>query len=467
MSVNIKSLLLDPKIMTVSELNRQTSQVLGDNFLSVLVAGEISNLSAPTSGHLYFTLKDPNAQVRCAMFRNQQRRLSVVPENGKLVIVKAQVGLYEPRGDYQLIVEHIDAAGDGALQKAFEALKRKLSAEGMFDSVHKQGLPVLPKAIGVITSSTGAAVRDVLTVLKRRFSAIPVIIYPVSVQGFNAKNEIAQALVTANRLNNCEVIILARGGGSLEDLWAFNEEIVARAIFASKIPVISGIGHETDVTIADYVADVRAATPTAAAEFASPDYQQWQSQYIEFESRLIKILQRNINQMQQSLDWISKRLEQQHPGQKLAIKCLRIDELELRLQYSLQTVFRHHTGVIEAKVARLWQFNPAIHIKSLKLRESFASKRLSTIIERRLELGKQRFIRASQTLHAVSPLATLNRGYALAIHNATGEIVRSPEQLKIGDRTETRIAKGSYVSEVISVASGQIDACYDLKSVSQ
>ena len=451
MNLSSKSTSADPKIMTVSELNRQTSLVLGDHFLSVLVAGEISNLSAPTSGHLYFTLKDSNAQVRCAMFRNQQRRWSVVPENGKQVIVRAQVGLYEPRGDYQLIVEHIDPAGDGALQKAFEALKRKLSAEGLFDSVHKQSLPLLPKAIGVITSSTGAAVRDILTVLKRRFSAIPVIIYPVSVQGYTAKNEIQQAIVTANELNQCEVIILARGGGSLEDLWTFNEEIVARAIFASKIPIISGIGHETDVTIADYVADFRAATPTAAAEHASPDYQQWLTLFIQFESHLNKIMQRNINQIQQSLDWTSKRLQQQHPGQKLAIKRQRIDELEARLQLLLQTTFRHHASFIEARVARLWQFNPAIEINSLNLRYLYISKRLFTVIKSRLEHVSQRLTIASQTLNAVSPLATLNRGYALAFLNTTGEAIHSADQLKIGDITETRIAKGRYMSEVITI----------------
>jgi exodeoxyribonuclease VII large subunit len=292
-----------------------------------------------------------------------------------------------------------------------------------------------------------------LTVLKRRFSAIPVIIYPVSVQGLNAKNEIASAIVTANRLKQCEVIILARGGGSLEDLWAFNEEIVARAIFASKIPVISGVGHETDVTISDYVADFRAATPTAAAEHASPEHQQWLSLFMQLESRLIQLLQRNINQMQQSLDWISKRLQQQHPGQKLARKCQRIDELELRLHQTIQTAFRHHTSLIEAKVARLWQFNPAIKINSLKLRHFYVSKRLITIIEHHLAHFNQRLTSAGQTLHAVSPLATLNRGYALAILSASGEIIRSTDQLKIGDITETRIAKGIYVSEVLTIES--------------
>jgi exodeoxyribonuclease VII large subunit len=439
------------KIMTVSELNRETSQLLSDHFLSVLVAGEISNLSMPSSGHIYFSLKDANAQVRCAMFRNQQRRASVRPENGKQVIVTAQVSLYEPRGDYQLVIEHIEEAGEGILQRAFEALKRKLIAEGLCDDAYKQSLPVLPKAIGVITSPTGAAVRDILTVLKRRFPAIPVIIYPVSVQGANAKNEIAAAIATANKLKHCEVIILARGGGSLEDLWAFNEEIVARAIFASKIPVISGVGHETDITIADFVADFRAATPTAAAEHATPDKQQWLALFIQLETRLKQLLQRKINQMQQSLDWVNKRLQQQHPGQKLSRNVQRIGELETRLNYAIQTQFRHKYSVIEAKTARLWQFNPAVAINAQKQRHDYLSKRLIAVTQRKLEQLNQRLLNVSQTLHTVSPLATLNRGYALAALQPSGEIIRSAAQLAIGDMTETRLAHGCYTSQIKTI----------------
>lgn len=451
MTITAQTQSAKQKIMTVSELNRETSQLLGDHFLSVLVAGEISNLSMPSSGHIYFSLKDANAQVRCAMFRNQQRRASVRPENGKQVVVTAQVGLYEPRGDYQLIIEHIEEAGDGILQKAFEALKRKLFAEGLFDDGYKQNLPVLPKAIGIITSPTGAALRDILTVLKRRFPAIPVIIYPVSVQGANAKHEIADALATANRLMHCDVIILARGGGSLEDLWTFNEEIVARAIFASKIPVISGIGHETDITIADFVADFRAATPTAAAEHATPDKQQWLALFIQLETRLKQLLQRKINQMQQSLDWVNKRLQQQHPGQKLSRNVQRIDELETRLNYAIRTLFRHQYSVVEAKTARLWQFNPAITINAQKQRQDYLRKRLIAITQNKLEQFNQRLLTFSQILHTVSPLATLNRGYALAVLQPSGEIIRSVTQLSVGDITETRLAQGRYTSQIKTI----------------
>lgn len=436
------------KIITVTQLNRETSQLLAEHFLSVFVEGEISNLSTPSSGHIYFSLKDANAQVRCAMFRTQQRRLAFKPENGKQVIVKAQVSLYEPRGDYQLIIEHIEEAGDGALRRAFDALKLKLSEQGLFDSAHKRSLPALPSTIGVITSPSGAAIRDILTVLNRRFAAVPVIIYPVAVQGDNAKHEIARAIATANKLKQCDVIILGRGGGSLEDLWAFNEEIVARAIFASEIPIISGIGHETDFTIADFVADLRAATPSAAAEHATPDQQQWLSRFMYLESRLQQQLQQKLNQKQQTLDWLTKRLQQQHPGQKLARNAQRMDELELRLNQAIQTKLRHNKSLIEARTAKLWQHIPTITINSHKQRQLYLSKRLISAIEHKLEQLNQGLLNFSQTLHAVSPLATLNRGYAMAIHQPSGKIIRSTEQLALGDIVQTRLAQGRFTSQV-------------------
>lgn len=438
-------------IITVTQLNRETSQLLAEHFLSVLVEGEISNATQPSSGHLYFTLKDANAQVRCAMFRTQLRRLAFKPENGKQVVVRAQVSLYEPRGDYQLIIEHIEEAGDGALRRAFDALKLKLSEQGLFDGAHKQSLPTLPRAIGVITSPSGAAIRDILTVLQRRFAAIPVIVYPVAVQGDNAKHEIARAIATANRLKQCDVIILGRGGGSLEDLWAFNEEAVARAIYDSEIPIISAVGHETDFTIADFVADLRAATPSAAAEHASPDQQQWLSRFVYLESKLQQQLQRQLNQKQQALDWLSQRLQQQHPGQKLARNVRRMEELEVRLKLAIHTKLRHMTGSIEAKSAKLWQHNPTVIINSHKQRQDYLSKRLAAAVAHKLEQFKQRLLNSSQTLHAVSPLATLNRGYAMAIQPSSGEIIRSTEQLKLGDMVQTRLAQGQFTSQIKSI----------------
>ena len=448
MTIISSSASISRNIITVSQLNRETSQLLAEHFLSVLVEGELSNLSTPASGHLYFSLKDANAQVRCAMFRPQQRRLTFKPENGKQVIVRAQVSLYEPRGDYQLIVEQIEEAGDGALRRAFDALKLKLSEQGLFDAAHKQSLPTLPTAIGVITSPSGAAIRDILTVLQRRFAAIPVIVYPVAVQGENAKHEIAKAIATANRHKQCDVIILGRGGGSLEDLWAFNEELVARAIYDSEIPIISAVGHETDFTIADFVADLRAATPSAAAEHASPDQQQWLSRFMYLESRLQQQLQRELNQKQQTLDWLSQRLQQQHPGQKLARNAQRMDELEARLKLAMHTKLRHMAGNVEAKTAQLWQHNPAVTINSHKQRQEYLSQRLLASTARKLEQFNQRLLNASQTLHAVSPLATLNRGYAMTINPSSGEIIRSTEQLNVGDMVQTRLAHGRFTSQI-------------------
>ncbi len=439
-------------ILSVTQLNRATSQLLGEYFMIVRVVGELSNLSTPSSGHLYFTLKDANAQIRCAMFRNQQRRLGFKPENGKQVIVTAQVSLYEPRGDYQLIVESMEAAGDGELRRAFDELKHKLSAEGLFDGVHKQALPVLPKTIGVITSATGAALHDILTVLKRRFAAIPVIIYPVAVQGEQAKYDIANAIAIANQRHDCDVLIVGRGGGSLEDLWAFNEELVARAIFASNIPIISAVGHETDVTIADFVADFRAATPSAAAEHASPDQQQWLSLFIQLEQRLQSSIQRKLSQHQQSVDWLNKRLAQQSIEQKLTHNNQRLNALAVRLNQAIHNKLHQHTHQLAVKTAELWQHNPAVTIRNYQQRHAYLRHRLLSATEQRLNQLKQRLATTSQTLHAVSPLATLNRGYALTIEPCSGQIIRSAAQLKVRDVLETRLAQGHFTSEVKTIS---------------
>ena len=438
-------------LFTVTQLNRATSQLLAEYFMTVRVQGELSNLSTPSSGHSYFTLKDANAQIRCALFRTQHRRLNFKLENGKQVIVKAQVSLYEPRGDYQLIVDSMESAGEGDLRRAFDDLKYKLAEEGLFDSAYKQRLPVLPKAIGVITSATGAALHDILTVLKRRFAAIPVIIYPVAVQGEQAKYDISKAIAIANQRAECEVLIVGRGGGSLEDLWAFNEEIVARAIFASNIPIISAVGHETDVTIADFVADFRAATPSAAAEFASPDSEQWLARFIQLESRLQQQIQRVLSQHQQSVDWFSKRLAQQSIEQKLAGNNQQVNALKLRLTQAMQHKLHHQQNLLAIKTAELWQHNPAVTIRNYQQRQRYLSHRLLSATEQQLKQYQQRLATAGQTLHAVSPLATLNRGYALTINPNSGQIIRSSSQLKLGDIVETRLAQGSFSSEIKTI----------------
>jgi len=435
-------------ILTVSQLNRATGQLLNEHFLSVLVEGELSNFSAPSSGHFYFTLKDANAQVRCAMFRPQQRRLAFKPENGKQVIVKAQVSLYEPRGDYQLIVEHIEEAGDGVLRRAFEALKQKLATEGLFDAAHKQNLPTLPQCIGLITSPTGAAIHDILTVLKRRFPSVPVIIYPVAVQGDNAKYDITNAIAAANQRRQCDVLIVGRGGGSLEDLWAFNEEIVARAIFASTIPIISAVGHETDFTIADFVADLRAPTPSAAAEHATPDQQQWLTRFLQLETRLQQQLQRKLNQQKQSLDWLAKRLEQQHPRAIVLRNLQRMDELEGRLNLAIQTRLARQSSELATKTATLWRYNPANSITNYKQRLNYLNKQLTAGSRQKLQACQQRLANVSQTLHVVSPLATLNRGYTLTLAPDSGKVIRSVKQLAVGDIVETRLAQGRFTSQI-------------------
>jgi exodeoxyribonuclease VII large subunit len=440
-----------PKIYTVSELNREAALALGEHFLMIWVEGEISNLSAPSSGHLYFSLKDAGAQVRCALFKNQQRGLRCKPANGMQVLLRAEVSLYEPRGDYQLIVERLEAAGDGALRRAFDALRLKLSEEGLFDPARKKSLPPLPQAIGIITSPTGAALRDILSVLKRRFPSIPVIVYPASVQGANAKFEVAAAIDAANRHADCDVLIVARGGGSLEDLQAFNEESVARAIAASSIPIISGIGHETDVTIADFAADLRAATPTAAAEHATPDQQQWLNAFVQLEKRLEQFLHRQLIRTRQNLDWLDKRLQQQHPGQKLRRNAQRLDELALRLTQSMLRQQQHHRHQLAAAHAKLAQFNPAARIKSQQQRQEYLKQRLHLAMQNKLKQNRIKLANASQTLHAVSPLATLNRGYALVTEAESGAIVRSVRQLAVGSRVRTRVADGQFVSEIVEL----------------
>jgi exodeoxyribonuclease VII large subunit len=435
-------------VYSVSQLNREAKRLLATHFLNVQVAGEISNLSIPASGHIYFTLKDSQAQIRCAMFKGQQQRLRFKPSNGNQVIATAQVSLYEPRGDYQLVVDHLEEAGDGALRLAFEKLKAKLLQEGLFDQQRKQALPLIPKQIGVITSATGAAIHDILTVLKRRFPAIPVLIYPVAVQGETAKFEIAQALATANQHKQVDVIILARGGGSLEDLWAFNEEIVARAIAASEIPVISAVGHEVDVTIADFVADLRAATPSAAAEHAVPHQEAWLNAFDALEKQLSQLIQRRLLQHQQQLTWLDKALQQQHPGQKLQRNAQRLDELEQRINQAIQHKLRDCQQQLAIGHHQLKQWQPSQQINSHQQQLSYLQQRLERSIELKISRLKTRQAAISQTLHAVSPLATLERGYAISHRQDNQQIIKSSQQLSINDLMLTRFAQGQVLSEV-------------------
>lgn len=444
---------IDPEIYTVSQLNREVRLVLSDEFSSVRVEGEISNLSTPSSGHVYFSLKDATAQVRCAMFRTRTNRSLTPMANGLKVVVDAEVSLYEPRGDYQLIVHSLEAAGAGALRQKFELLKNKLAAEGLFAEKAKQALPVLPNGIGIITSPTGAAVHDILSVLKRRFPAIPVIIYPTAVQGDAAKFEIVQALQSANNQALCDVLILSRGGGSLEDLWAFNEECVARALFKSKIPVISGVGHEIDFTIADFVADVRAPTPSAAAECAVPEQQQWLQRFQQAEIHLRQQITQRLKQHQQHLHSQEKRLQQLHPGRQLQLNTQRLDQLEIRLQRALKTRLLHCENQLQTQSARLSRHNPVEKIRRFQQHQIFLANRLETALQKHLHAYRQRLSICSKTLHAVSPLATLERGYAIVQKIPSHTVIRQADQLNAGDLIETRVAHGKIISLVREIQS--------------
>ncbi|ALP53609.1 exodeoxyribonuclease VII large subunit [Candidatus Tenderia electrophaga] len=435
-------------IYSVSRLIRETRAVLEGSFPLLWIEGEISNLSRPASGHMYFSLKDEAAQVRCAMFRNRNLQLRFKPENGMRVLVRARVTVYEARGDFQIVVEHMEEAGLGALQRAFEELKARLGREGLFEMQHKQALPVLPKRIGVITSPTGAAIRDILSVLKRRFPAIPILIYPVPVQGAQAAGEIARMIQTADSRRDCDVLILARGGGSLEDLWAFNEEGVARAIYACNTPLIAAVGHEVDFTIADFVADQRAPTPSAAAELVSPDQYELQQRLSRQSGRLQQQIAHVLRQSTQSLDWLNKRLQRQHPARELQLKAQRLDELELRLKRQIKHNLKQNGHRLGRLQSQLQRHAPLQLLSQLDARRQHLQQRLQHAWERSMTQKRQRLAICSRTLDSVSPLATLQRGYAIVQDMPAKHIYRDAAELSQGDRISARLAKGSLICTV-------------------
>lgn len=429
-------------IYSVSRLNSEVRKLLEQGFARIWLEGELSNIARPSSGHLYFSMKDAGAQIRGAMFRNRNQALRFKPEEGLQVLVRARVSLYEPRGDYQLIVDHMELAGDGVLQRAFEELKAKLAAEGLFAAEDKLELPQLPQRIGVITSPTGAAVRDVLSVLKRRFPAIPVRIYPVTVQGKDAAGEIAAAIDTASGRADCDVLILTRGGGSLEDLWPFNEEVVARAIHRCRTPLVSAVGHEVDFTIADFVADRRAPTPSVAAELVSPDQQEWLAHVQHLAVRMQQRLQQARIESGQQLAWLHKRLQQLHPGQNLRQQAQRLDDLERRSRLSITSTISHLHASLQATHARLRQHSPGARLGEMELRWRGLAQRLGAALKSFMTRQQQALTVNSRALHAISPLATLERGYAI-VRTPGGNIVRTTESIKPGDPVEARLARGT------------------------
>ncbi|MCG8051553.1 MAG: exodeoxyribonuclease VII large subunit [Candidatus Thiodiazotropha endolucinida] len=437
------------EIFSVSRLVRETRAILEASFPLLWVSGEISNLAQPASGHIYFSLKDEAAQVRCAMFRMKRQRLRFQPENGQQVLIRAKVSLYEARGEFQLIAEHMEPAGEGALRFAFEQLKQKLAAEGLFDTEQKKPIPVPPKQLGLITSPSGAAVRDLLSVLKRRFPALPVIIYPVQVQGEDAARQIVQMLKLAERRQECDLLILSRGGGSLEDLQAFNEEQVARAIHQLSIPVVTGIGHEIDFTIADFVADRRAATPSAAAELVTPDQLEWQQRLHAVTRRLKQNQQQRLQQLQQHFSALLKRLQIQHPKRRLQQQAQRLDELSDRLsrQFHFNLLQKHQR--IDRLHTRLARQTPEQRLKRLMQQTTSLEQRLHRAVTQRLNREQTRFTQLGRDLHNLSPLNTLGRGYAIVSSPTTHAIITDVAEVEPGDELQARLHKGSLICQVV------------------
>ncbi len=435
-------------VYSVGRLNREVRAALEGGFPLLWVEGELSNVARPASGHLYLTLKDAQAQVRCAMFRNRCQFLGFTPQNGMQVLVRARVSLYEPRGDFQLIIEHMEEAGDGALLRAFDALKQRLSKEGLFEEARKRPIPTLPRRVGVVTSPTGAAIRDILSVLRRRFPALPVLIYPVPVQGSDAAPQIAAAVRRASERADCDVLIVTRGGGSLEDLWAFNEELVARAIHDSAVPVVSGVGHEIDFTIADFVADRRAPTPSAAAELVSPDQAEWLAQLRALDARLLQRLQRHLQELAQRVQWLAKRLDQQHPGQRLRQQSQRLDELEQRLRLAWRAELRQRRAGLGELAARLHRHAPVHRLQRLQAHRDQLNRRLVAAMTLILERGGRRLGSVTRALDAVSPLATLDRGYAIVSRATDQTVLRDARSAGVGERVHARLARGHLVCTV-------------------
>jgi exodeoxyribonuclease VII large subunit len=435
-------------IYTVSRLNLEARLLLEQGLPRLWLEGELSNVSRPSSGHLYFTLKDARAQVRAAMFRTRNQAIRFRPEEGLQVLVRGRVSLYEPRGDYQLIVEHMEEAGDGALRRAFEALKRRLHAEGLFDETRKRPLPALPARIGIITSPTGAAVRDVISVLRRRFPAVPVLIYPVPVQGKGAGAEIAAAIRLASTRADCDVLILTRGGGSLEDLWPFNEEAVARAIHECRVPLVSAVGHEIDFTIADFVADRRAATPSAAAELAVPDQRDWLDRLGQFARRLENRLRHVLADDHKRLAWLDQRLQRLHPGQYLRQQAQRLDELEQRARLLIDLNINRLRSTLKEMHVILQRHSPLQRLAHLELERSLLAQRLGGAMQGLLTEKRRALELACRALDAISPLATLRRGYAIVSRLPERQILRRAAAVKTGDRIEARLAEGALVCTV-------------------
>ena len=413
--------------ITVSQLNRKAKTLLEQGIARLWVEGEISNLSRPASGHIYFSLKDDKAQVSAAWFRQRQRGPAIGFKNGDKVLAFGRVSIYEARGNYQLIVEQMEPAGEGVLKQRFDALKRKLLAEGLFDEARKQALPALPARIGVITSPSGAAIRDIISVLGRRYPAASVVVYPAAVQGDAAPGELISALDTAVERDECDVLIIGRGGGSLEDRWAFNDEALARAIADCPIPIVSAVGHEVDFTIADFVADVRAPTPSGAAEIVVPDQHDWLRRINVLASRLARVGERTVEDRAQQVDWFSARM----------VSAVRQKLLSQRHD-------------VQALRSELMQLSPAMSVQRSIARLGTLQQRLASGTNEALSELNHRVALLGRALNSVSPLATLDRGYAIVL-DSDGKAMTDASTVESGDEIRARLSKGELVANITKV----------------
>lgn len=435
---------LDRQSLTVSQLNNRARLLLEDVFASVWVEGEISNLAKPASGHIYFTLKDQNAQVRCALFRQNALKVRHLLADGLAVRVRGRVSLFEGRGDFQLIADTLEAAGDGALRLAFEALKAKLNQEGLFAAEAKKALPKHPTRIGIISSPTGAVIRDIISVFKRRAPQVELNLIPTAVQGREATGQIVKALALADA-QGFDALILARGGGSLEDLWCFNEEAVARAVAACQTPIVSAIGHETDVSISDFVADVRAPTPSAAAELLAPDTHELGQRLKGLALRLTQAMKSRLVHHEMALSHLQKRLR--HPRERLEQQALRIDDLSLRLSNAIDRQLERRQSLYERLALRLNAQHPGQRIGQQRLQLSGLEQRLMRAIKADMAKRTEHLAHLGQSLHTLSPLATLNRGYSILLTDQQQAVTKASE-VRPGQRLTARLKEGTLTLKV-------------------
>ena len=441
-------------VLSVTELNHQLKQTINAGFSLVWIEGEISNLARPASGHIYFSLKDQNAQIRCAMFRANNQRISFAISNGTQVIARAKASLYEPRGDLQLIIDDLEEAGFGALQRQFELLKKQLHAEGLFDQNRKQTLPAFPQNIAIVTSASSAAIKDFLHIAQRRYPICKKTLYSVPVQGEEAPAAISSAIKTINSHANADVIVLIRGGGSIEDLWAFNDESVARAIADSSIPVITGVGHEIDYTIADFVADIRAPTPSAAAELTCPDRFSIEHHLRAHQSSLEKLFKDRLHTENQKLDWLSQRIQRTHPASIVAAQLQSISQYSQRLQRMIQLRLKQATASIHSLGLRLNNQSPEQHMALYRSQLGLLLSRLTGLSSKTVDQHKHRLHICAATLQAVSPLSTLERGYSVTmIAGEKNRVIVDYSEVNTGDQLITYLAKGKIHSRVESTSS--------------